>query len=163
MAYVKQNRDTSTGSAAGDLLRKVFLLEIFKGLGVTLKHTLQKRVTIQYPEQERPVSDRWRGMHQFMVDDEGKELCVACGMCSAVCPADAIVVKPGEREDGSRYPEVYDIHVARCIYCGYCEEVCPYGAIVLTPNYHTLEATRDQLVYTKENLIHPKWEKEGKG
>ncbi len=82
-------------------------------------------------------------------------------MCSAVCPADAIVVQPGEREDGTRYPRVYDIHVARCIYCGYCEEVCPYSAIVLTTNYNTVEITKDRLVYDKQDLINPKWEKEG--
>ena len=161
MAFVKQNRDTSTGSKVGDFVRTVLLTDIFKGMGVTLKHMFQKRITYQYPEQLRPVSDRWRGMHQFMVDENRRELCVACGMCSAVCPADAIVAKPGERPDGTRYPEVYEISVARCIYCGYCEEVCPYGAIVLTPHYNTSEKEKASLVYTKENLIHPKWEREG--
>lgn len=161
MAFVKQNRETGTGSAVGDLIRTIFLVDLVKGLSLTLKHVFQRRITYQYPEQKRPVSDRWRGMHQFMVDDAGRELCVACGMCSAVCPADAIVAQPGEREDGSRYPAVYEVHVARCIYCGYCEEVCPYGAIVLTPHYNTTEKEKERLIYTKPDLIHPKWEREG--
>ena len=160
MPYVKQNRDTSTGSAVGDLIRSVFLTDIIKGLGVTLKHVFKKPVTYQYPEQLRPISDRWRGMHQFMVNENGRELCVACGMCSAVCPSEAIIVEPGEREDGSRFPARYEVLVARCIYCGFCEEVCPYGAIVLTPNYHTTELTREKMVYSKQELITPKWERE---
>jgi NADH-quinone oxidoreductase chain I len=155
------NRETSTGSKVGDVVRTVFLTDILKGLGVTLKHMLKKPVTYQYPENPRPISDRWRGMHQFMVDDAGRELCVACGMCSAVCPSEAIMIEPGEREDHSRYPAVYEIEVARCIYCGYCQEVCPYSAIVLTTNFHTTELTRDKLVYDKQDLIVPKWEREG--
>lgn len=160
MAFVKMNRDTSTGSALGDLARSVFLVDLFKGMGVTFKHILKKPITYQYPEKTRPISDRWRGMHQFMVDEQGRELCVACGMCSAVCPANAINLEPGERDDGTRYPAVYEVLVARCIYCGYCQEVCPYGAIVLTPHFDTREPTREELIYSKEELIHPKWEKE---
>ncbi len=161
MSYVKQNRDTSTGSALGDLVRKVMLTDITKGLSVTLRHVFEKRMTYQYPEKKRPVAERWRGMHQFMMNDDGRELCVACGMCSAVCPADAIKIHPGEREDGSRYPKEYSIEVARCIYCGYCEEVCPFYAIVLTTNYNTIEEKKEKLVYSKDDLIHPKWEREG--
>ena len=145
----------------GDAVRGMFLTDILGGMKITLRHLLTKKITVQYPEQRRPVAPRWRGMHQFMLDDNGRELCVACGMCAGVCPSQCIDVLPGEREDGTRYPERYSINVARCVYCGFCQEVCPYFAIKLTTHYETKEPSRDKLVYNKQDLITPKWEREG--
>lgn len=133
---------------------KTFLLaELFAGLKVTGKHFFTPSVTVQFPDEETPKSNRFRGLHALRRYPNGEERCIACKLCEAVCPALAITIESDQREDGSRRTTRYDIDLFKCIYCGFCEEACPVDAIVETriSNY-TFDA-RGQNIMTKEDLL----------
>lgn len=139
----------------------MFAIEIIRGLGTTLWEMFQKPVTIQYPEEKRPVHTRFKGRHVLKRYDNGLEKCIGCSLCSAACPADAIFVESAENTDderyspGERYARVYEINMLRCIYCGYCEDACPTEAIVLGDNYELSFTHRRDAIYTKEFLLEP--------
>lgn len=88
------------------------------------------RYTIYYPFEKGPISPRFRGEHALRRYPSGEERCIACKLCEAICPAQAITIEAEEREDGSRRTTRYDIDMTKCIYCGYCQESCPVDAIV---------------------------------
>ncbi|ALA23712.1 NADH-quinone oxidoreductase subunit NuoI [Piscirickettsia salmonis] len=133
---------------------KTFLLiELLKGLKLTLKHLFSKSVTVQYPEEKTPISPRFRGLHALRRYPNGEERCIACKLCEAVCPALAITIESEQREDGSRRTTRYDIDLFKCIYCGFCEEACPVDSIVETKvfDYHFEE--RGENIMTKAKLL----------
>lgn len=129
------------------------ILPLLKGLGLTLRMFFSKPVTIRYPEEKRPISPRWRGMHCFEKGPDGETTCVACGLCVAVCPSRCIELEIRERPDGSRYPGSYRIDTLRCIYCGFCQEACPVGAIRLSQDYEYVDYGREGFLFTKERLL----------
>ncbi len=137
------------------------IINILRGLSVTLRNAFRPPVTIPYPEVKRPVAPRFRGRHELKRYANGLERCIGCALCAAACPADAILVVPAENADrqryspGERYAEVYEINFLRCIYCGFCEEACPTGAIVLEHKYELASFDRREMIYTKEMLIEP--------
>ena len=141
-------------------LKKYFLIEIFKGLYLTLKYLFKKKVTINYPYEKGKLSPRFRGEHALRRYPNGEERCIACKLCEAVCPAQAITIESAQREDGSRKTTRYDIDMMKCIYCGLCEESCPVDAIVQGPNFEFSTETREELYYTKEKLLDngDRWE-----
>lgn len=144
------------------LAQAVFLKEIFKGMFLTLKYMFKPKVTINYPFEKGPLSPRFRGEHALRRYANGEERCIACKLCEAVCPAQAITIEAEEREDGSRRTTKYDIDMIKCIYCGLCEEACPVDAIVEGPNFEYATETREELYYNKEKLLSngDKWERE---
>ena len=103
-------------------IKRFLLLEIFKGLFLTLKHFFMPKVTIQFPEEKTPQSPRFRGLHALRRYPNGEERCIACKLCEAVCPAMAITIESDIRDDGSRRTKRYDIDLTKCIFCGFCEE-----------------------------------------
>ncbi len=129
------------------------MFSILKGLWVVLKHTFAKRETIQYPEQKPKLAPRYRGRIILSRDPDGGERCVACYLCSAVCPVDCIALQATETEEGRRYPAFFRINFSRCIYCGFCEEACPTYAIQLIPDFEMSEYNRKNMVYEKEDLL----------
>lgn len=137
----------------------------FTGLSTTFREMLRPPVTIQYPEEKRPVRTRFKGRHVLKRYDNGLEKCIGCSLCSAACPADAIFVEAAENTDeqrfspGERYARVYEINMIRCIFCGYCEDACPTEAIVLGDNYELSFTARSQVIYPKEMLLEPVPEK----
>jgi NADH-quinone oxidoreductase subunit I len=126
---------------------------ILDGFRVTLRHMLRRPVTIQYPEEKRTPSPRFRARIVLTRDPEGGERCVACYLCSAACPVDCISMQSAEREDGRRYAEWFRINFSRCIFCGLCAEACPTMAIQMTPDYEFCKRDIMDLVYEKEDLL----------
>jgi NADH-quinone oxidoreductase subunit I len=123
------------------------------GFATTFKHLLRKPITEQYPEYKRTLPERTRARIILTRDPDGAERCVACYLCSAVCPVSCISMQSAEREDGCRYAAWFRINFARCIYCGLCEEACPTSAIQLSPMFETCEQEILTLVYEKEDLL----------
>ncbi|KAF2862278.1 NADH-quinone oxidoreductase, partial [Piedraia hortae CBS 480.64] len=120
------------------------------------------RYTIYYPFEKGPISPRFRGEHALRRYPTGEERCIACKLCEAICPAQAITIEAEERADGSRRTTRYDIDMTKCIYCGFCQESCPVDAIVEGPNAEYATETREELLYNKEKLLAngDKWEPE---
>ena len=133
--------------------RSLFLLELFKGLGVTGGYLFKRKFTVQYPEQKAPISPRFRGLHALRRYPNGEERCIACKLCEATCPALAITIDAEPRKDGSRRTTRYDIDLFKCIFCGFCEESCPVDSIVETPVYEYHFENRGENIMTKEKLL----------
>jgi NADH-quinone oxidoreductase subunit I len=113
----------------------------------------KKRETVQYPEEKHELPARYRGRIILSRDPDNGERCVACHLCSAVCPVDCIALQATEDEHGRRYPEFFRINFSRCIFCGLCEEACPTYAIQLIPDFEMSEYNRQNMVYEKEDLL----------
>ncbi|KAF2268447.1 NADH-quinone oxidoreductase subunit I [Lojkania enalia] len=151
------------GESALDSAGKYFLLlEMFRGMYVALEQFFRPPYTIFYPFEKGPISPRFRGEHALRRYPTGEERCIACKLCEAICPAQAITIEAEERMDGSRRTTRYDIDMTKCIYCGLCQESCPVDAIVEGPNAEYATETREELLYNKEKLLAngDKWEPE---
>ena len=136
-----------------NFLKSMTLSELRKGLGVTGRHFFRRKITVQYPEEKTPQSNRFRGLHALRRYPNGEERCIACKLCEAVCPALAITIEAEEREDGTRRTTKYEIDLFKCIYCGFCEESCPVDSIVETRNFEYSFENRGENIMTKEMLL----------
>lgn len=143
-------------------LERLYIPAILGGLRITLKHFFKKKATVSYPEQKRPFSQVYRGMHVLKRDEAGAERCTACGLCAVACPAEAITMVAAERKKGEeklyreeKYAAVYEINMLRCIFCGDCEDACPKEAIFLTDRITPSSFTRENLVFGKDMLVEP--------
>ncbi len=134
-------------------LKSFLLWELLLGLKLTGRYFFKTKVTVQYPEEKTPQSNRFRGLHALRRYPNGEERCIACKLCEAVCPALAITIEAEPRDDGSRRTTLYDIDLFKCVYCGFCEEACPVDAIVETRVFEYAFESRDQSIMTKEMLL----------
>ncbi len=140
-------------------LKDFLLLDILKGFWTTLRYLFKRKVTLLYPNEKAPLSPRFRGQHALRHYANGEERCIACKLCEAICPAQAIVIEAEPRggegiTEGSRRTVRYDIDMTKCIYCGLCQEACPVDAIVEGPNFEYATFTHEELLYSKDKLIH---------
>ena len=137
-------------------LEKIYIPEIVKGLSLTLKNMFKPKYTMKYPEEKFIPPASYRGRPVLVQEENGVERCVACGLCSRVCPALAIEVQAGETQsEKERYPEKFEINMIRCIFCGFCEEVCPEEAIIMSKDYELAFSNRDDAIYGKDKLLVP--------
>src|SRR3989339_478621 len=135
-------------------LEKMYIPEIVKGLALTLRQMFSPSVTMQYPEVKFEPPASYRGRPVLVQESTGTERCVACGLCSRVCPALAIEVQAAETElEKERFPQKFEINMLRCIFCGFCEEVCPEEAIVMSNEYELVFTSQEQAVFGKEKLL----------
>lgn len=142
--------------------RAFILKELLAGLWITFRYMFKPKVTLNYPFEKGPLSPRFRGEHALRRYPNGEERCIACKLCEAICPAQAITIEVEPRSDGSRRTTRYDIDMTKCIYCGFCEEACPVDAIVEGPNFEFATETREELMYDKDKLLAngARWETE---
>lgn len=142
-------------------LKSFVLIDLLSAMGLTLKYMMfKKKVTLSYPYEKGKLSSRFRGEHALRRYPDGEERCIACKLCEAVCPAQAITIEAEESPNGVRRTTRYDIDMMKCIYCGLCEEACPVDAIVEGPNFEFSTESREELYYTKEKLLSngDRWE-----
>ena len=142
--------------------KTILLLELLSGMALTLRYFFRPKVTLNYPYEKGPLSPRFRGEHALRRYPNGEERCIACKLCEAICPAQAITIEAEPRQDGSRRTTRYDIDMVKCIYCGFCQEACPVDAIVEGPNFEFAAETREELLYDKDKLLAngDRWETE---
>ena len=138
---------------AKDYIGSLFLKELVKGMALTGRHFFQRKITILFPEEKTPQSNRFRGLHALRRYPNGEERCIACKLCEAVCPALAITIDSAPREDGTRRTTRYDIDLFKCIYCGFCEESCPVDSIVGTHIHEYHFEKRGENIVTKPQLL----------
>ncbi|MDR3500124.1 MAG: NADH-quinone oxidoreductase subunit NuoI [Parvibaculum sp.] len=143
--------------------RQLFLLEFVASIVLAMRYFFKPKVTVNYPFEKGPLSPRFRGEHALRRYPNGEERCIACKLCEAICPAQAITIEAGpRRNDGTRRTTRYDIDMTKCIYCGFCQEACPVDAIVEGPNFEFSVETREELMYDKDRLLAngDRWERE---
>ena len=134
---------------------RLYLPEVFKGLGYSFRKMQQPSYTLQYPEEQWYPPDSYRG-RPVLVEEEGRPRCVSCNLCARACPPMAIAMQSREMEGAKeREPEWFEINMLRCIYCGYCEEVCPEEAIVMSKEYDLTFQSREEAVFGLERLLMP--------
>ncbi|HMV54722.1 MAG TPA: NADH-quinone oxidoreductase subunit NuoI [Rhodocyclaceae bacterium] len=139
--------------AMKEIVGSLMLRELVKGLALTGRHLFERKITVQFPEEKTPQSNRFRGLHALRRYPNGEERCIACKLCEAVCPALAITIESDQRDDGTRRTTRYDIDLTKCIFCGFCEEACPVDAIVETRVLEYHGEKRGDLYYTKQMLL----------
>jgi len=149
MAIKKRTKDLT-------FLQKIYIPEILKGLSLTLRTMFRPKYTFEYPEEKFIPTGSYRGRPVLVMEENGKERCVACGLCSRVCPPLAIEIQAAETSDEKeRYPVKFEINMIRCIFCGLCEEVCPEEAIVMSKEYEIAFTNREDALYGKDKLLTP--------
>ena len=136
-----------------EFFRSLLLLELLKGLSLTMRYFFRPNFTINYPEEKTPKSPRFRGLHALRRYPNGEERCIACKLCEAVCPALAITIESEQRDDGSRRTTLYEIDLFKCIFCGFCEESCPVDSIVETDFHEYHFENPAEAIMTKDKLL----------
>ncbi|HEY0917901.1 MAG TPA: NADH-quinone oxidoreductase subunit NuoI [Devosia sp.] len=147
----------------GQVVNSLLMREFVSAVGLTMRYFFTPKKTINYPFEKEAYSPRFRGEHALRRYPNGEERCIACKLCEAICPAQAITIEAGPRQnDGTRRTVRYDIDMVKCIYCGFCQEACPVDAIVEGPNFEFATETREELYFDKEKLLEngDRWERE---
>jgi NADH-quinone oxidoreductase subunit I len=146
----------------GQSIRGAMMTDFLSAFVLAMKQFFRPKPTLNYPFEKGAISPRFRGEHALRRYANGEERCIACKLCEAICPAQAITIEAEPREDGSRRTTRYDIDMVKCIYCGFCQEACPVDAIVEGPNFEFATETREELYYDKYRLLAngDRWERQ---
>lgn len=133
-----------------NLTVRIYFFEILKGLRITIRHLFRNLLnwdempTIEYPDEQRKIPLRTRGLHRLLQRPDGEPRCVACMMCATACPANCITIEAKESDNSQveKMPEKFDIDLLRCVFCGYCEEACPCDAIRMDTGVYSITGYR---------------------
>ena len=134
------------------LLKTVFLVEFVSGLYMAIRELFRKSKTINYPFEKGSISPRMRGEHALRRYPNGEERCIACKLCEAVCPAQAITIESSERSDGSRKTTRYDIDMLKCIYCGYVKSLVPLMLLYKDQILNLLQKPEKNFIIIKKSF-----------
>jgi NADH-quinone oxidoreductase subunit I len=142
--------------------RRSGIVGTLRALGVTFSHFVEQigdksaRPTIQYPEERRNYSNRFRGAHILTEREDGSIKCVACYMCATACPAECIYIEAAESPDKTveKYASRFEIDMMRCIFCGYCVDACPEEAIIMSRQSELASYTRQETVWGIDKFMH---------
>ncbi|HWC75844.1 MAG TPA: NADH-quinone oxidoreductase subunit I, partial [Blastocatellia bacterium] len=131
MAVATQKR------TVGQLIRRLLLLDLIKGLALTFKYNaralfeardggnpLQAIYTEQYPLEAARISERFRGAPRLNLDPEtGGTLCIACDLCALACPVDCIdvgsirrEVRDGDKVNKKKVLTTFTFDTSRCMF-----------------------------------------------
>jgi NADH-quinone oxidoreductase subunit I len=162
-ATVRLRNEIAMSVNVNAIARSLLLSEFVSAFFLAMRYFFKPKPTLNYPFEKGPISPRFRGEHALRRYPNGEERCIACKLCEAICPAQAITIEAGpRRNDGTRRTVRYDIDMVKCIYCGLCQEACPVDAIVEGPNFEFATETREELYYDKAKLLanSDRWERE---
>ena len=130
------------------------------GMGLTFTRMMENvtgRIdpTIDYPEERRAYSDRYRGAHILTAREDGSPRCVACYMCATACPADCIYIEAGEHPNPliEKFPTRFEIDMLRCVFCGFCVDACPEEAIIMSRESEICAYTREETLWDIKRLM----------
>ena len=144
-----------------DLLTKLFLLDLIKGLMLTQSYLTREKFTVQYPKVRPKLRPRFRGALRLLNDPEhNEELCIGCQLCEKACPDLCIVVTMEKRKDLGQLGfktrhKSFELDFSRCMFCDLCVEVCPTGAIVTTEDFELATYNREDYKYDITSLYGP--------
>jgi NADH-quinone oxidoreductase subunit I len=162
-SYSEARNEVAMSVNVNATARSLLLSEFVSAFFLAMRYFFKPKPTLNYPFEKGPISPRFRGEHALRRYPNGEERCIACKLCEAICPAQAITIEAGpRRNDGTRRAVRYDIDMVKCIYCGLCQEACPVDAIVEGPNFEFATETREELYYDKAKLLAngDRWERE---
>jgi NADH-quinone oxidoreductase subunit I len=133
--------------------RSFFLVDILRGLAVTLRVYFSRKVTIEYPEKVKAPAPRFRGLPRLFRDETGEPLCIACKLCQKSCGTNCFDIE-GEKEPGARLmrPTKFDWKLERCSFCGFCVEICPTSAIRFSPEFRLTGVRREGLLFHLDDM-----------
>jgi NADH-quinone oxidoreductase subunit I len=136
------------------ILKKIFLVDLLQGLGVTFRYQKPKEIcTEQYPMERPKIAERYRGLPRLNNNaDTNQTLCIACDLCALACPEHLIVVK-SERDPVTKKKVMtsWSYDASRCMFCGLCEDSCPTDCLELSQDFEFATYERD-FVIDRERL-----------
>lgn len=145
----------------------LYLPEIVRGLGITIRHLIKnivhidRRITIEYPDVQPTFPQGYRAEHRLMLRPDDSVRCTACMLCATACPANCIEIVAEDVGDNKieKRPRIFTINELRCVFCGLCVEACPCDAIRMdTGKFENSAYTRQEFIYDIKKLManHPK-------
>ena len=139
---------------AGELFKKLLLVDLFKGLAVTFRHQNPEHlVTEQYPLERPQISPRYRGVPRLLKNEDGSDRCTACGACALACPEK--LIKVGSVRDEVKKKKVlttFDFDIGRCMFCNLCVEACPQDCLELSTEVEVGLYSRAGSVLDRQDL-----------
>ena len=127
-------------------------MAVGSAMRITFLNLFRKPVTVHYPDIQRPVTDRFRGLLALTYDPKtGAENCIGCRLCEFICPPAVIKVEM-LKGDGRNYAKTFTLELYACEFCELCVQVCPTDAIIMMKSFDLCTADRREMLLDKDRL-----------